>query len=131
MGCSSARKSEQFPVAPRGGTDIATILDKYSASSNLGTPLQKPTETCVVYSALKLLLLRGLSTSEVFHEPPKMYVYTERPPQQYPIRKVSQPATIAAFVKKRKHTLCAWAFGIVAISLITTIIVLQMSGSLG
>ncbi|VDO36461.1 unnamed protein product [Heligmosomoides polygyrus] len=29
---SLARKGEQFPVAPRGGTDIATKVQKYCAA---------------------------------------------------------------------------------------------------
>ncbi|KAK6018006.1 hypothetical protein OSTOST_16461, partial [Ostertagia ostertagi] len=67
---------------------------------------------------LQSIRLRGLSTSEVFHEPPAMYVYRERPaPIIYRARKTSDLQSCTAFIKKRKHTLCAWTFGIVAIAL--------------
>ncbi|RCN38637.1 hypothetical protein ANCCAN_15425 [Ancylostoma caninum] len=71
--------------------------------------------------------LRGLSTSEVFHEPPKMYVYRERP-VTYPYRKPKKPTSLLAFIKKRRHTLCAWVFGISAVVVMTTIIILQTKG---
>ncbi|KAK6753622.1 hypothetical protein RB195_012921 [Necator americanus] len=56
--------------------------------------------------------LRGLSTSEIFHEPPKMYVYRERP-HTFFHNKQKKQFSLVDFVKKRKHTICAWTFGII------------------
>ncbi|KAK6040347.1 hypothetical protein COOONC_22147 [Cooperia oncophora] len=78
---------------------------------------------------LRSVRLRGLSTSEVFHEPPAMYVYRERPPPTVYRKKTNGQACIA-YIKKRKHTLCAWTCGIAAIALMTTIIGLQIKGDL-
>ncbi|CAJ0590113.1 unnamed protein product [Cylicocyclus nassatus] len=76
---------------------------------------------------LQSVRLRGLSTSEVFHEPPKMYVYRERP-TPYVHRNPRKKKTFMEFVKKRKHTICAWSFGIFALALMATIIALQSKG---
>ncbi|VDO58030.1 unnamed protein product [Haemonchus placei] len=102
--------SSRFVVEPSCHPDLLDPMDLQSISSRL----------------------RGLSGSEVFHEPPQMYVYRERPaPVVYTNRKPTDIDACTAFIKKRKHTLCAWTFGIVALSLITTVIVLQATGVLG
>ncbi|KHJ98503.1 hypothetical protein OESDEN_01520 [Oesophagostomum dentatum] len=76
---------------------------------------------------LQSVRLRGLSTSEVFHEPPRMYVYRERP-APYTQPRPTGKATVFAYIKKRKHTICAWTFGLAAVVVMTTIIVLQTTG---
>ncbi|CAI4222546.1 unnamed protein product [Auanema sp. JU1783] len=74
--------------------------------------------------------IRGLSTSEVFNEPPGMYVYHERP-ITYPYVKRRSKWSLVDVVKRNKHRICAWTFGIIAITLVMTIIILQTTGSLG
>ncbi|KAJ1372360.1 hypothetical protein KIN20_034499 [Parelaphostrongylus tenuis] len=71
--------------------------------------------------------LHGLSTSEVFHEPPKMYIYEERPKSVHH-RKHVKSAPCIGYVRKRRHTFCSWIFGIVVMVLMTVIIVLQSKG---
>ncbi|CAI2353129.1 unnamed protein product [Caenorhabditis sp. 36 PRJEB53466] len=67
----------------------------------------------------------ALSTSEIFCEPPPVYIYRVIPPHERNAVSKKPPNKVLEYMKRRKHTLIAWSFGIFAICLCTVVIVLQ------
>ncbi|CAB3396479.1 unnamed protein product [Caenorhabditis bovis] len=76
---------------------------------------------------LQTIRAPALSTSEVFNEPPPLYVYRVIPSKQ---RKVMEqpPNHIITYIKRKKHTIIAWTFGIVAITICIIVVTLQTRG---
>ncbi|CAE17752.1 uncharacterized protein CELE_C50H2.13 [Caenorhabditis elegans] len=67
----------------------------------------------------------AISTSEIFNEPPPVYIYRVIPPHERNITSKKPPNKVLEYLKGHKHTLIAWTFGIFAVTLCTVVVVLQ------
>uniref|UniRef100_A0A8R1DFP8 Uncharacterized protein n=1 Tax=Caenorhabditis japonica TaxID=281687 RepID=A0A8R1DFP8_CAEJA len=68
----------------------------------------------------------AISTSEIFCEPPPVYIYRVIPPHERRQAVTKQPPNkVIEYLKRRKHTLIAWSLGVFAIILCTVVVALQ------
>ncbi|PAV82016.1 hypothetical protein WR25_13879 [Diploscapter pachys] len=85
-----------------------------------------PEQLTVNSYELRDIRMPSLSISEVFHEPPPVYVVRRvQTPYVYKKPEVSTSTKILRYLKKHRHVIIAWGFGITTMSIIITIIILQ------
>ncbi|CAD6187049.1 unnamed protein product [Caenorhabditis auriculariae] len=71
--------------------------------------------------------LPALSTSEVFHEPPQMYVYTTMPLKGGAVfkREKKEKAVWGAWMRKNKHSVRAYTLGGLSVIIIVIFLILE------
>ncbi|KAF1750340.1 hypothetical protein GCK72_016889 [Caenorhabditis remanei] len=67
----------------------------------------------------------AISTSEIFNEPPPVYIYRVIPPHERHQTSKKPPNKVVEYLKEHKHTLIAWSFGMFAVTLCVIVVALQ------